>query len=90
MMERDEHLFIAIKPDLFISKEEFENRMDTFVSRVKSLPRAQGFEEILIPGEPEERKAIERLESGIPLTIEVRDSLHNEAKHLGINLSDIL
>jgi L-2-hydroxycarboxylate dehydrogenase (NAD+) len=84
------HLFIAIKPDLFITKEEFENRMDTFVSRVKSLPRAQGFEEILIPGEPEERKTKERLDSGIPLTTEVRGSLLKEGEHLGIDLSDIL
>jgi len=84
------HLFIAIKPDLFISKEEFENRMDTFVTRVKSLPKAQGFDEILIPGEPEERKSEERTGTGIPITAEVRDSLLKEAERLGIDLSDIL
>ena len=83
------HLFIAIKPDLFISKEEFENRMDTFVTRVKSLPKAQGFDEILIPGEPEERKSEERTGTGIPITAEVRDSLLKEAERLGIDLSDI-
>lgn len=81
------HLFIAIKPDLFIPKEEFENRMDTFVNRVKSLPKAQGFEEILIPGEPEERVATERLLSGIPLSVEVRDSLLKEAERQGIDLT---
>jgi L-2-hydroxycarboxylate dehydrogenase (NAD+) len=84
------HLFIVIKPDLFISKEEFENRMDTYVKRVKSLPRAQGFDEILIPGEPEERKTKERLESGILLTKEVRESLLKEGESLGIDISDIL
>jgi L-2-hydroxycarboxylate dehydrogenase (NAD+) len=84
------HLFFVIKPDLFISKEEFENRMDTFVSRVKSLPKAKGFDEILMPGEPEERKTRERLESGIPLTLKVRDSLIEEAKRLGLDISSIL
>jgi LDH2 family malate/lactate/ureidoglycolate dehydrogenase len=83
------HLFIAIKPDLFMPKEEFENRMDDFVTRVKSLPRAQGFDEILIPGEPEEGRTQERLESGIPLTIEVRDSLLAEAERQGIDITDI-
>ncbi|WHY68984.1 hypothetical protein [Neobacillus sp. SuZ13] len=63
--------------------------MDTFVTRVKSLPRAQGFEEILIPGEPEGRKTKERLGTGIPITTEVRDSLLKEAEGLGIDLSDI-
>jgi L-2-hydroxycarboxylate dehydrogenase (NAD+) len=57
---------MTIKPDLLISKEEFENRMDNFVTRIKSLPRAQGFDEILIPGEPEERKTEERRGTGIP------------------------
>jgi L-2-hydroxycarboxylate dehydrogenase (NAD+) len=84
------HLFFVIKPDLFISKEEFENRMDTFVSRVKSLPKAEGFDEILMPGEPEERKTRERLESGIPLTLKVRDSLIEEAERLGVDISSIL
>jgi L-2-hydroxycarboxylate dehydrogenase (NAD+) len=84
------HLFFVIKPDLFISKEEFENRMDTFVSRVKSLPKAKGFDEILMPGEPEERKTRERLDSGIPLTLKVRDSLIEEAKRLGLDISSIL
>lgn len=81
------HLFIAIKPDLFVPQEEFENRMDTFVKRVKSLPRAQGFDEILMPGEPEEKVTTERLTSGIPLSIEVRDSLLKEAELQGIDLS---
>lgn len=84
------HLFFVIRPDLFVSKEEYENRMDTFVSRVKSLPRAQGFDEILIPGEPEERKTEERLKSGIPLTEKVVESLLEEADRHGIELLPIL
>lgn len=84
------HLFFVIRPDLFMTKEEFENRMDTFVSRVKSLPRAQGFDEILIPGEPEERKTEERIHSGIPLTKKVLDSLLEEADRRGIQITSIL
>ncbi|MCG7334726.1 Ldh family oxidoreductase [Sporosarcina sp. ACRSM] len=81
------HLFIAIRPDLFVSKDEFADRMDTFVNRAKEVPLAQGFEEILIPGEPEERTAMKRLESGIPITQEVIQSLTEEGERQGTDLT---
>ncbi|WP_409304725.1 Ldh family oxidoreductase [Peribacillus sp. SCS-155] len=81
------HLFIAIRPDLFVTKEEFVDRMDTFVNRAKNQPLAQGFDEILIPGEPEERNTIKRLETGIPLTQEVIQSLCEEGERQGYNIS---
>lgn len=85
------HLFIAIRPDLFISKEEFNERMDSFVDRAKDLPKAHGFDEILIPGEPEERTAIKRLlEDGIPLTTEVIQCLREEGFRSGVDVSNFL
>ncbi|MGG2091055.1 Ldh family oxidoreductase [Priestia aryabhattai] len=83
------HLFVAIRPDLFVPQEEFENRMDNFVNKTKEVPLAQGFDEILIPGEPEERTAIQRLKNGIPLTSEVIQSLCEEGTRQGIDLSTI-
>lgn len=82
------HLFIAIRPDLFITIEEFNERMDSFVDRAKDLPVAHGFDEILIPGEPEERTAIKRLEDGIPLTNEVIQSLREEGVRSGVDVSN--
>jgi LDH2 family malate/lactate/ureidoglycolate dehydrogenase len=80
------HLFIAIRPDLFVTQEEFGERMDTFIDRVKSQPRATGFDEILIPGEPEERKAKERLKEGIPLSGEIIQQLKEAGEKMGIDL----
>lgn len=84
------HLFIAIRPDLFVPLEQFEQRMETFVNRIKSQPRAEGFDEILIPGEPEERKAQERLRTGIPLTKEVINSLVSAGNTLGIDINEYI
>lgn len=78
------HLFIAMRPDLFVSREQFAERMDTFVARAKSQPKAQGFDEIMMPGEPEERRAAERRKNGIPLTAEVIRSLREEAARYGL------
>lgn len=80
------HLFFAIRPDLFIPKDEFASRMDDFVTRAKGNPRAAGFDEILIPGEPEERTAARRKRSGIPLTDEVFKDLNGEAANLGLDM----
>lgn len=84
------HLFFAIRPDLCMAKEEFAERMDTFVSRAKASPLAQGFDEILIPGEPEARTAAERRQFGIPVTETVVESLLDEAKIMSIDVSSLL
>ena len=60
------HFFLAIKPDLFMPRAEYEARMDNMVERVKAQPRAAGVDEILMPGEPESRKKREYLDGGIP------------------------
>lgn len=73
------HFFLAIRPDLFMSMEDYRARMDTLVERVKACPRAEGFDEILMPGEPEARTRAARLETGIPLTADVVDALVGEA-----------
>jgi LDH2 family malate/lactate/ureidoglycolate dehydrogenase len=78
------HLFIAMRPDLFISREEFEKRADTFVDRVKDLPRAAGVDEILMPGEPEDRAERVRRRTGIPLTDKVLAELQAEALRAGV------
>lgn len=83
------HLFVAIRPDLFLTKEEFEARMDTFVTRAKASPLAQGFDEILMPGEPEERTAAMRMQTGIPLSEEVARSLFEEGERQGLDLQEL-
>ena len=64
------HFFLAFRPDLFLSREEYRTRMDELVSRAKASPLAQGFDEILMPGEHEARLAASRREHGVPITSE--------------------
>ncbi|GAJ99886.1 Ldh family oxidoreductase [Geomicrobium sp. JCM 19055] len=81
------HLFIAIRPDLFIPQSEFNDRMDTFVQKTKSSPKAQGFNEILMPGEPEEKIAKIRLKEGIPISFNVISELQAELERYDIDPS---
>ncbi|TKW63737.1 MAG: Ldh family oxidoreductase [Paracoccus denitrificans] len=73
------HLFFAIRPDLFMPLSDFDGRMDAFHSRIKTLPRAAGVEEILMPGEPEARTEARRRAEGIPVT----DNVIADLKKLG-------
>ncbi|GLR52847.1 Ldh family oxidoreductase [Shinella yambaruensis] len=78
------HLFFAIKPDLFLSLDDFGARMDEFYERIKVLPRAAGVEEIMMPGEPEQRREDERRRTGIPVTGNVVADLAAEGAVAGI------
>ena len=79
------HFFIALKADLFMPLDAFKQRMQTLTKRVKTQPLAEGFEEIRIPGEPEQRREIERLKNGIPLTPDVIEALKSEAELAGVS-----
>jgi LDH2 family malate/lactate/ureidoglycolate dehydrogenase len=78
------HLFLAFKADLFMPRDIFETRMQTLGARVKAQPRAEGFDEILMPGEPEDRKEQERRSQGIPLTPDVVLTLKAEGENVGV------
>ncbi len=82
--QRIGHVFMAIRPDLFMPMAEFKQRMDSMIDRLKDSQPAQGFDEVLMPGEPEARREIERLRTGIPITSEVLASLEAEAAEAGI------
>ncbi len=83
------HFFLALKADLFMRRKDFENRMQTLRERVKTQPRAEGFPEILMPGEPEARIEEERRIKGIPLTPDVLASLQSESERAGVPFPDV-
>lgn len=82
--QRIGHVFMAIRPDLFVSMDSFKDYMDTMIERFTGSPKAAGFEEILMPGEPEERAEAERLKTGIPLTAKVVEMLKLEAEQMDV------
>jgi LDH2 family malate/lactate/ureidoglycolate dehydrogenase len=80
------HFFLAIKPDLFLSADEYRARMDILLGRVRGAPKAEGFDEILVPGEPEARNEARRLVSGIPYPAKDLAPLLEEARAGGVPL----
>jgi LDH2 family malate/lactate/ureidoglycolate dehydrogenase len=67
-----------------IPREEYRSRMDTLVERVHACPKAEGFDNIMLPGEPEARQERIRRRSGIPYAGSEIDALQEEAKRAGV------
>ncbi len=87
--QRIGHVFMAVRPDLFMPLAEFKNRMDRMIQRYTESPKAEGFEKILMPGEPEALAKAERLKTGIPIAPKVIDLLQKEAAAVGVDFPDV-
>jgi LDH2 family malate/lactate/ureidoglycolate dehydrogenase len=78
------HFFLAMRANLFVPESDYRTRMDTLVQRVRDCPKAAGFDEILIPGEPETRHEEERRRTGIPYSVGEIAALQEEAVKAGV------
>ena len=73
-----------MKPNLFVSEDDYRARIDTLIDRMKASPLAEGFAEVLVPGEPEDRHEAQRRRAGIPYAASEVKALQDEAKRAGI------
>ena len=58
------HLFLAIDPDAFGDRTGYEARVRQLIDEVKTVPLAQGFDEVFYPGEVEDRAEAANLAAG--------------------------
>lgn len=79
------HVMIALRADLFMPMQAFIERMGELDRRAKAQPRAQGFDEILAPGEPEARKRAANADAGIALPPNVLADLKAEADRASLS-----
>ncbi|MEM1967026.1 MAG: Ldh family oxidoreductase, partial [Nitrososphaerota archaeon] len=60
-------LAAAVNPEIFGDRGQFLMRVEETIKAVKSVKPISGVEEVLLPGELEERIYKERLAKGVPL-----------------------
>ncbi|RBY88052.1 Ldh family oxidoreductase [Blastococcus sp. TBT05-19] len=58
------HLFLALDPAAFGDPTGYEERVRQLVDEVKGVPLAQGFDEVFVPGEVEDRAEAAALAAG--------------------------
>ncbi|KAI5205364.1 Malate/L-lactate dehydrogenase [Aureobasidium subglaciale] len=77
------HFLIALKPDLFLSSDDFKQRMEYLYNRVVGSEKMAGVDRIYFPGEIEQLMEAERRESGIPYVEAEIEALNEEARRVG-------
>lgn len=78
---------LAIDPERFTGRGLFEETLGSLLDYVKKPPYAEGFDGILVPGEPERRCMAERI-SGLPLDGETLRQVEEAAASVGVGAYD--
>jgi LDH2 family malate/lactate/ureidoglycolate dehydrogenase len=77
-------MILAFDPGAFGPSEAYRRRSDATIARIKAVPPAAGFQEVLVPGEPEQRSRLERQHDGIPLPAATWEAIRDCATSLGL------
>jgi len=80
--------FIVIDISAFLPVERFRDLMGEMVAYMKSAPPAQGFEEVMLPGELDWRILAEREVEGIPIEPVTWQQICEVAKEVGVAIGD--
>ena len=77
---------IAIDSGVFSSREEFTVRTADLAHRIRSVPPAEGFDEVIMPGDFEHRARTIREEEGIQVPESTWCEISKTAESLGLEL----
>ena len=78
------HFHLAIDVERLAGRERAAELLSRLLGDLKSIPAAPGHDEVLVPGEPEQRALAERERDGIPLPPTLRASLKELSAELGV------
>jgi ureidoglycolate dehydrogenase (NAD+) len=79
------HFLGAIDPARFVPPEAFAGSVDRLAGQLKATPPAPGFDEVLLPGEPEDRAEARHRRDGVPIPEELRRELVELGAAYGID-----
>jgi ureidoglycolate dehydrogenase (NAD+) len=61
------HFMCAIHPSVFNKGDSFFEALDQMIDEIHQVKPAEGFERVMVPGEPEQLKEERYLREGIPV-----------------------
>ena len=78
------HFHLAIDVERLAGREHAGQLLARLLGDLKAIPPAPGFDEVLLPGEPEQRTQAERERDGIPLPPTLWTTLGELSAELGV------
>ena len=79
-MEEQGVTIIAFRADIHQPLSEFTRFAEDTSDKLRSVAPAPGFDEVMIPGDPEKNARLERKANGIPIEDEVWNSVLEAAR----------
>lgn len=79
------HVFLTIDVQRFWPLPVFQSRMDEYIREIKSVPKKAGIDEIMIPGEIENRKMSEQRVHGVLLSPGIAQELEQACIAYGVD-----
>lgn len=79
-------VIIAVDASTFHPLADYDRSADFHLRRIKDIPPARGFSEVLLPGEPERRSKEERSRDGIPVAEATWNAIVETGKSLGVTV----
>jgi ureidoglycolate dehydrogenase (NAD+) len=83
---RQNSVVAAVNISLFTDLDAFKENADATGALIKKLPTVEGCDEVLLPGEAEDRVAAERGKAGIPLPAGTVNNLRKVAERFGVKV----
>ncbi|CAN5618472.1 Ldh family oxidoreductase [soil metagenome] len=80
------HFFGAMRVDAFRRADEFKEHMDNWIGRFRKAKPADGYDKVLIPGDPEREMEAIRMQDGIPIVESVVEDLKKVGEKFNVTL----
>lgn len=80
----------AVDAFAFRDKGDYEKNADFVLQRIKKVRPAEGFKEVLLPGEPERLSAEARMREGIPVADTTWNQIVEAGKSVGVDVEALV
>ena len=87
--QRSGIFIFALRSDLFQAKDTYDQALQKSIKKIKGIPPAKGFSEVLMPGEPEARTAQGRLLNGIDIPEDTWEAVKKAGFSVGVDIEKI-
>ena len=78
------HLFFVMNPDFYMSREALDANIVQYVADFRNVRKKADVEKLLLPGELEWEKSLERRANGIPVSTAIIKELNAYADKIGV------
>jgi len=87
--QRSGIFIFAMKASLFQPMEKYNQSLQKTRKKIKAIPPAKGFKEVLLPGEPEFQTSQARLKAGIEVPQDTWNAVKKAGLTVGVDIDQL-